>query len=557
MEALLGALAVPRRRRWWPIALGGTVAVGAAAWAWNGGDAPCVRTNSRLDATWDKAERAAIDAAFENSGQAHAAKTWAMAEERVDDWVGRWSAQSRENCVATYVDETQSEKVFDTRSFCLTRQLQRFEAVVAALRSVQGEAVGRALDTVASLPDSEQCGADAELLARPSDPKLREQIEASYAVLERCGVIGTTGNVGAELECTESALATAVALDDPNLLVDARARHAWALESNGRRAEARALNEQSYFAAEAAGRVELSRQLATRLARGAAKRDPETARRWLRSAQASLKTAADRSTYARIEALIFHYDGNEKRAVESAQASVRYAEESGVPGRLGAALNTHGKILNDRGRTEEARPIYERAVAVQIEAWGEIHRSVATAVNNLGTALALGGDLEGSLTHFHRALAIRRALLPHAHRSIATATANVAETLSRLGRHAEALPYFRESAEVFSAVEGAESDDHASLRIQMANALRKLERFEDAHASLDIALKIFRTHPLEHRGRFSAEAARALLLEAEGKPGLAIEFFESALDTKLRSSDRASAVGHLKRLRAEVESKSP
>lgn len=557
MEALLDALAIPRRRRWWPVALGGVVAVGGAAWALTGGDAPCAQATSRLDGTWNKAERGAIDAAFENSGRSHAAKTWAMAEQRVDDWAGRWSAASRENCEATYVDETQTEKVFDTRSFCLTRQLQRFEAVIDALRSVEGEAVGRALDTVASLPEPDQCGDQAELLARPSDPKLREEIEASYAVLERCSVVGTTGDVRAELECTEAALATAVAIDDSNLLLDARARHGRALESNGRRAEARSFNEQSYFAAEAAGRVELSRQLAMRLAQEAARRDPEAARRWLRSAEASLKTVSHRSTYARIEALIFHYDRNEKRAIECAQASVRHAEESGVLGILGSALNTHGKILNDRGRTEEARPIYERAVAVQIEAWGEIHRSVATAVNNLGTALALSGDLEGSLTHFHRALAIRRALLPHAHRSIATATANVAETLSRLGRHAEAVPYLRESAEVFSAVEGPESDDHASLRIQMANELRKLERFEDARVSLDIALKIFRTHPLEHRGRFSAEAARALLLEAEGKPGLAIEFFESALDTKLRSADRASAVGHLKRLHAEAESKSP
>lgn len=553
MEALLEALEPPQRRRWWVFPAVGAVAVGGVVWALGGGETPCAQATSRLDAAWNEVERSAIDAAFGKVERAHVAKTWALAERRVDDWAGRWSAASRENCQATYVQETQTEKVFDTRSLCLTRQLRRLEAVVDALRSVEGEAVGRALDTVASLPEPQRCGADGELPERPSDPNLRAQIEATYAVLERCSVISATGDSRGELDCTEGALATAIELGEPDLLLDARASRALALTSNGRREEGRVLGEQSYFAAKAAGRVELARDLAMRLAKGSAKRDPEEAHRWLRSARTSLETDLQRAAFARIEALAFHHEGDEARALESAEAGVRHAEDSGVLRSLGQALNTHGKILNERGRTNEARPIYERAVAVQTEAWGDTHRAVATALNNLGTVLAMSGDLEGSLPHFHRALTIRRALLPHAHRSIATATANVGETLSRLGRHAEALPYLRESAEVFSAVEGPESDEHGSLRIQMANALRELSRFEEARTSLNIALKIFRAYPLERHDRFAAETARARLLEAEGEPGRAIAFFESALDAPLRDPDRASAVRHLDRLRAEPE----
>jgi len=88
--------------------------------------------------------------------------------------------------------------------------------------------------------------------------------------------------------------------------------------------------------------------------------------------------------------------------------------------------------------------------------------------------------------------------------------------------------------------------------VWLARHLRELGRLEEARVSLDVALKMFRVHPIQHGNRFAAETELALLAEASGDPSAAVTFFESVLASPLRSSDRDVAERHLDRLREAV-----
>jgi tetratricopeptide (TPR) repeat protein len=67
----------------------------------------------------------------------------------------------------------------------------------------------------------------------------------------------------------------------------------------------------------------------------------------------------------------------------------------------------------------EARPCYERALAIREKALGPDHPNTALSLNNLGALLQAMGDLQGARPYFERALAIFTARLgpdhPHTH----------------------------------------------------------------------------------------------------------------------------------------------
>ena len=550
MDALRVALQPRHRALRWGAAVAGVLGVTGLAGLVAGQEERCAHADARADEVWNASERAAIEAAFAETGHEFAEGVWSRSEAVLDVWVRRWRAGAIDNCRAMRT-EAQSERDFDGRAFCLSRQLESLSAVTEALRTVDAPGVSRALDTVEVLPDPDACVAGTEAVFHPADPARAAEVEAAFAELDRCAVLGAAGDAKVFLRCAEGALASAREVGDANAVLEARRTYANALSAVGQDDDARAEFEEVYFDANAAGRSKFAARTALKLAHLHVRRrgGVEDAWPWLRHAEGMRETDADKARYARTEAFAAHMAGDRERAIERAKAAVEFAERSEEARILGTTLNMLGKVLNESERPKEAQAVYERALEVQIEARGEAHPSVATSLNNLATILAASGDLEGSLRMFERALKIRRTFLPAKHRHIATATANVAETLVRLGRYEDALTYHRESADVFAAVEGEDSWYHATLRADVALDLRKLGRLEEARVAIDIALQAVRRHPLEHRYRFIVETEAALLAEAEGQPEAALEFFESALRAKLRQSDRKTAEAHLQRLR--------
>jgi tetratricopeptide (TPR) repeat protein len=552
LDDLCDALVPPKptRRAWVLIAGAGIGAAGVAAWLGaDGRDDPCARVEQRAAAVWNDAERAEVGKAFAATQRSYATEAWARGEASLDEWISRWVSVGTEDCRATFERDEVSDRDYDAHAHCLSRQLQRFDAVIDVLHGVEISNVVQVLDAVAALPEPEGC-LEEEVLERPSDPMQAALVDMVYEDIGRCQVVGDAGRAKDFEACAREVVQSATDTGDENAMLDARRLFAGAVSDTGRRQASRALFEALYFDASAAGRQRLAASAALAVAFRYSHRsgDLEQARKWIRHAEPMRTTKAGNARVLRINALRAHFAGEAEAAISTARDAVSLAEESESQELLASCLNTLGKVLNENRRPNKARVVYERALEVRRATRGSVHPLVATSLNNLATVLGDAGEYDAALAMLEESLAIRRELLPHHHRHIATGTANVAETLSRMGKHGRALVLHRESAEVFAAVEGEDSLFHALLQTRVAADLRELGRYAEAHTALDVALSIMRRRPRGDHERFKVETELALLQAAEGNRQAAVEFFESAVNDPLHERDLAVARAKLDEL---------
>ena len=97
------------------------------------------------------------------------------------------------------------------------------------------------------------------------------------------------------------------------------------------------------------------------------------------------------------------------------------------------SLNNLAVLLQDQGDLAGARPLYERALAIREKALGPEHPDTATSLNNLARLLQAQGDLAGARPLCERALAIREKALGPEHPDTATSLNNLALLLQAQG----------------------------------------------------------------------------------------------------------------------------
>jgi tetratricopeptide (TPR) repeat protein len=81
----------------------------------------------------------------------------------------------------------------------------------------------------------------------------------------------------------------------------------------------------------------------------------------------------------------------------------------------------------------QARPLYERALAISEKALGAEHPDTATSLNNLALLLKSQGDYDGARPLYERALAICEKVLGAEHPDTATSLNNLALLLKSQG----------------------------------------------------------------------------------------------------------------------------
>jgi tetratricopeptide (TPR) repeat protein len=107
------------------------------------------------------------------------------------------------------------------------------------------------------------------------------------------------------------------------------------------------------------------------------------------------------------------------------------------------SLNNLASVLEAQGDVAAARPLYERALAIYEKVLGPEHSSTATMLNNLALLLHAHGDLAGARSLHERALAIYEKVLGPEHPRTATSLSNLARLLSATGHAKEAEPLFQ------------------------------------------------------------------------------------------------------------------
>ncbi len=165
---------------------------------------------------------------------------------------------------------------------------------------------------------------------------------------------------------------------------------------------------------------------------------------------------------------------------------------------LGVQRKTYGRshirvatILNNMGGLELQRGNYAKAIeplseglAMRRELFGESHPDVGNSLNNLGMAhLEIGND-DIALALLRQALDIANTHFDKPHPRIASGEANLGIALNRRHEYTAALELGRSAETDFKLVYGGDHWREAVARGVQGNALRGLDRFDEAEPML-------------------------------------------------------------------------
>jgi len=172
------------------------------------------------------------------------------------------------------------------------------------------------------------------------------------------------------------------------------------------------------------------------------------------------------------------------------------AAEWGIESNRAAFLNNEaGFYLQHYGNLAEARPYYERALAIKEKALGPDHPDTALSLNNLGALLDSMGNLAEARPYYERALAIREKALGPDHPDTAQSLNNLGGVLGAMGEYKDALPYVKQALSIWEKQLGPQhpsvgvGNNHVGYLLQaMGNLAEARPYYERALAIREKAL---------------------------------------------------------------------
>ena len=138
-------------------------------------------------------------------------------------------------------------------------------------------------------------------------------------------------------------------------------------------------------------------------------------------------------------------------------------------------LNQTGYYLDDHAQYEQARPLYERALAISEQVLGPNHPNTAQSLNSLAALYYSQGDYEQAKPLYERALAIREQVLGPYHPDTATSLNNLAGFYLSQGDYERARPLYERALAI---VEKTLGSNHPNTKIVRANHATLLENMK-------------------------------------------------------------------------------
>jgi tetratricopeptide (TPR) repeat protein len=199
------------------------------------------------------------------------------------------------------------------------------------------------------------------------------------------------------------------------------------------------------------------------------------------------------------------------------------------------SLEDRARRLQEQGRFGEARPLFERALAIAEEVLGPDDPGTASCLNNLALLLQAQGDLVTARPLFERALVIHERELGPLHPYTAACLGNLAELLEAQGELAAARPMFERALAIAEATRGSDHPHTATALNNLGGLLQAQGELAAARPLYERALSIReRTLGPDHPHTAQSLNNLALLLEAQGELSAARPLFDRALDIRER-----------------------
>ncbi len=193
-------------------------------------------------------------------------------------------------------------------------------------------------------------------------------------------------------------------------------------------------------------------------------------------------------------------------------------------------LDQLGWLLENEGNYEEARPLFERALAIREKAYGPEHLNTAASLNSLAALLCAKGKYAEARPLYERALAIKEKALGPDDPSTACSLLNLAQLLEAQGEHEEARELDERTVAILEKALGADHPATAAAFSNLAALLHAEGEHEEGRALLERALAIFeRKCGHDSPGTAARLVNLAALLAAEGNYDEARPLLERAL----------------------------
>jgi eukaryotic-like serine/threonine-protein kinase len=512
MEELLAELEGhpgTRRRQLW-LAVAATVSLVGAAVTVRGAAlqhrAMCQAPAQAFEGVWEtsgwkRPRRAAIEAAFKETGKDYADAAFASMARVLDRFVGDWSAMYTDACEATNVRGSQSAQVLDLRMGCLADRFGELRALSALFVSPTSDVVENAARAAMALGPLDRC-ANALLLRGTVAPP-------------------AAGPTTTAIQIVRADLAAAKALEDAGKL-SAAITALFGVVANARDTGYRPLIAESLY------------QLGAVFT---ASGDGVAAEPYLTEAVSEAQASHDDEVVVEAMSGLILVRGYFQRDLPGAELWRRLAEASldriGGDDRLRArALANWAAALEAARRFDEALKVYADALSYAQRALGPSHFEAGLTMSRISALYSKLGQFQEALAYNDRALAISEGALGRNHPDLAAVLSNRADIMAGLGRFFESKIYAERDYELLSRNLG--SPDHPLLagplgaigiaelglghpQRAVAPLTRALSLAEKGHIPLSLAdmqFALARALFAAHRDRSGALAqARAALTE--------------------------------------------
>jgi tetratricopeptide (TPR) repeat protein len=194
------------------------------------------------------------------------------------------------------------------------------------------------------------------------------------------------------------------------------------------------------------------------------------------------------------------------------------------------SLNALAYLLQAQGDLAAARPLFERALAIFEKVLGPEHPHTAISLITLGSLLEDQGDLSGARSLCERALAIQEKVLGPEHPDIATCLNNLGHLLLNQGDLASARSLYERALVVYEKALAPEHPYTATCLSNLGKLLLNQGDLAGAQPFLERALAIHeKVAGPEHPNTAFSVNTLASLQQAQGDLAAARQLFERAL----------------------------
>jgi tetratricopeptide (TPR) repeat protein len=205
------------------------------------------------------------------------------------------------------------------------------------------------------------------------------------------------------------------------------------------------------------------------------------------------------------------------------------------------SYNNIGNSLQNLGRHEKALQNHQRALGIRLKAFGENHPAVAASYNNIGISLQSLGRHEEALQNQQLALGIWLKAFGENHPYVATSYNNIGLSLQSLGRHEKALQNQQRALGIWLKAFGENHPDVAASYNNIGNSFQSLGRREEALQNHQLALGIW----LKAFGENHPDVADSynnigISLQSLGRHEEALHSYKQALFATWRSQQKES-----------------